>query len=81
MAGIFRSTSSLWRGVAVGDSIHFTAHPDAFSRNLRNVSKISHFDMRNLAYKYLTRERVVTLIVEPYDLEEESKVEGEFRGF
>lgn len=67
LADQFRESASIGRGVALAQNIHWTGQPDMFSQQMRSFAQMNHYDMRNLAYKYLTRERVVTGVIHPYD--------------
>ncbi len=70
LAELFRQSASLWRAVEIAHYMHFTGRPDMFSSNMRDVSAITSYDSRELAFKYLRRERAVRLVVEPYDQKE-----------
>lgn len=66
-ASIFRNSASLYRTRDVAHYAHFRGRADMFSSTIRDVNAISSFDARNLAHKYLNRDRVVRLIVEPIE--------------
>lgn len=69
-AELFRNSASLERAVSIAEYMHFTARPDYFTSAITEVKGINSFDARNLAYKYLTRDRAVRLLIEPYDAKE-----------
>ena len=65
-ASLFRDSASLERAMPISHYLHFNGKSDLFSSELVSLSKVTSFDARDLAHKYLTRERVVTMIIEPY---------------
>lgn len=65
MNDLLRSAVPLHRGALITSLIHYTSHVDVFSRAMNAVSKVSAFKARQIAYKYLTRERAVRLLVQP----------------
>lgn len=69
-ASLFRDSASLERAVSIAQYMHYTGKPDYFANAISEVSGINSFDARNLAYKYLTRDRAVVLVLEPYDAKE-----------
>lgn len=69
-AALFRNSAHLGRAVQIAEYMHYTGKPDYFTRAITEVQAINSFDARNLAYKYLTRDRAVTLVIEPYDTKE-----------
>lgn len=69
-AEIFRQSAALERAQQIAQYMHYTAKPDYFTKSIEEVGKINSFDARNLAFKYLTRDRAVRLVVEPYDTKE-----------
>ena len=55
---------------------HFTGDPAYFSTNMNRLNKITPEATREVAQKYITRERAVTVIVEPMDNEEKARLEA-----
>lgn len=56
---------------------HFTANPAYFSTSMNAVSAVEFSDVQGLAEKYLTRDRMIAVIVEPLDEEERARREAE----
>jgi zinc protease len=56
---------------------HFMGDPAVFSRQIAAVSNIELDSMRNFAVKYLTRERMVSGVVDPLDVKERMRLEAE----
>lgn len=69
-AQLFRRSASLDRAVEIAQYMHYTAKPDYFASSLNEIAKVNSFDARNLAYKYLTRERAIVLVLDPFDAKE-----------
>lgn len=65
-AAIFHQSATLERAVSIASYMHFTGKPDYFTSSIKEVGGIKSFDARDLAFKYLKRDRAVTLIVEPF---------------
>lgn len=66
LANAFRSSASLERAVSIADYLHFNNRADFFAESFNRISKINAFQTREIAHKYLTRDRVVVLITEPF---------------
>lgn len=56
---------------------HFTANPAYFSTQMNEVSAVQFEQVQALAEKYLTRDRMISVIVEPMDEEERARREAE----
>ena len=56
---------------------HFTANPAYFSTQMNEVSSVQFADVQALAEKYITRDRMIAVIVEPMDEEERARREAE----
>lgn len=56
---------------------HFTANPAIFSTQMNEVSSVQFSQVQALAEKYLTRDRMIGVIVEPMDEEERARREAE----
>lgn len=69
-AGLFRQSASLFRAIPLAHYLHYRGRADMFAGSIERVGKISAFEAREFAYKYLTRERVVRLVISPYDAKE-----------
>ncbi|MCB9758725.1 MAG: insulinase family protein [Alphaproteobacteria bacterium] len=75
MAQIFRSVevvSSIGAGRATDTAqfVHFTGDPMYYSRMFEWISTINVHDATAFAQKYLTRDRAVTVVLEPYEDED-----------
>ena len=66
MINTFAESASLWRASSIANYMHFTGQPDFFSEMIRELGNIKELDARDFAFKYLNRDRAVTLIVEPF---------------
>ena len=55
---------------------HFTGDPAYFSTNMNRLNNITPEATRQIAQKYITRERAVAVIVEPMDKEEKARREA-----
>lgn len=55
---------------------HFTGDPAYFSSNMNMINKVDFAQVQALAQKYLTRERMTSIIVEPMDKEERDRREA-----
>lgn len=56
---------------------HFTGDAAYFSSNMNQVNKVQFAEVQALAEKYLTRDRMIGVIVEPLDPEERDRREAE----
>lgn len=81
MVDLFNLSGSLERATDIATYLHYTGQPDFFTRNIAGLAKVKEFDAREFAFKYLNRERVVKLVVEPYsDEEQKAGVQRETTG-
>jgi zinc protease len=64
------------RATATAMFTHFTGDPQYFSRNMNRAATLSHPEVQELAKKYVTRDRMVSVIVEPMDEEERERREA-----
>jgi zinc protease len=74
MAALFESSSSIWRAIPIATELHWTAHPGIYSRAFLGMSEVKELAIREFAYEFITRDRVVTLIVERDETPEEVSV-------
>ena len=65
MAGMLRWSASLDRSLMLSLFAHFTGRTSYFSHSFAEIAKLDAASARELAYKYLTRDRVAKLIVKP----------------
>ena len=84
MAGMLQSAdsvSNLFSGRATATAMytHFTGDARYFTSNMQRISQITPKSTREMAIKYLTRERAVAVVVEPMDEEERERREAKAR--
>lgn len=71
MAGVFRSVESVssvgaGRATETAEFVHFTGDPMFYSRQFEWLNEVDVHDGTAFAQKYLTRERAVVVVLEPY---------------
>ncbi len=81
MASVLQSVdlvASLFSGRAfdAAKMTHYTADPRYFSRMFTAISKVQPEQVQDLARKYITRDRMVSVIIEPMDEEERARREA-----
>ena len=83
MASTFQSideTGTLWgRATETAHHVHFTGRPTYFSDSFEAYSKLEPFQVQELARKYVTRDRMVAVVVEPMDANERARREASAR--
>ncbi len=67
VAEMMRDSSSLWRTVAWARYVHFSGRADRLSRSFDDLRRIDVAQTRDFAYRWLNRNRVVTLVVDPIE--------------
>ena len=71
------NVASLWgRSFAVSQHAHYTGRATYFSDTIMQYNTVSFDAARDLAQKYLTRDRMVGMIIEPMDEEERERLEA-----
>jgi predicted Zn-dependent peptidase len=65
------------RATQTAHDAHFTGDPAVFSRSIAAAGNITLESMRSFAVKYLTRERMVSGVVDPLDVKERLRLEAE----
>ncbi len=80
--GTVDEVASLYgRATATAMDAHFTGDVRYFSRTMNQVDSVTGmFPVQEFARKWLTRDRMVTVIVEPMDEEERARKEAAARG-
>ena len=75
------SVSDLFSGRATATAMytHFTGDPQYFTANMNAVNQVSQPAVQEVAAKYITRDRMVAVIVEPMDEEERERREAAAR--
>ena len=80
MAGMLQSVDEVstlgGRATATAMFTHFTGDPLYFSRNMNRAATLNHPEVQAMAKKYITRDRMVSVIVEPMDEEERERREA-----
>ena len=75
--GMTDNVASLWgRATFVSQHTHYTGSPAFFSDTINSYNQVQFEPIRELAQKYLTRERMVGMIIEPIDEEERERLEA-----
>lgn len=64
------------RSFFVASHAHYTGRPTFFSDSIQGANLISYEDAKALAEKWITRDRMVGLIIEPMDEEERERLEA-----
>jgi len=85
MAGVLQSVdlvSSIGGGRATDTAMftHFTGDPAYFTAQMNAYNALDPEIIRQMAMKYLTRDRMVSVIVEPMDEEERARREASAKG-
>ena len=75
------SVSDLFSGRATATAMytHFTGDPQYFTANMNAVNQVTQPATQEVAAKYITRDRMVAVIVEPMDEEERERREAAAR--
>lgn len=75
------SVSDLFSGRATATAMytHFTGDPRYFTANMNAVNQVTQAATQEVAAKYITRDRMVAVIVEPMDEEERERREAAAR--
>jgi len=67
------------RATATAMDAHFTGDVRYFSKSMEEISSLELFPIQEFGRAYMTRERMVTVIVEPMDEEERARLEAQAR--
>lgn len=71
MANLFRSVEVVaslgGRGTSSAQFIHFTGDASYFSRNFEWLANLDPFEIPNIASTYLNRERMVAVVIDPFE--------------
>jgi zinc protease len=72
------SVSDLFSGRATATAMftHFTGDPRYFTANMNAINQVTPEATKDVARKYITRDRMVAVIVEPMDQEEKERREA-----
>lgn len=80
MQSVLESTDNIaslyGRSAFIAEHAHYTGRVTYFSDNINAYSQIALEPARELAKKYLTRDRMVRMIIEPIDEEERERLEA-----
>jgi predicted Zn-dependent peptidase len=75
--GMTDNVASLWgRATIVSQHTHYTGSPAFFSDTINSYNNVEFEPIRELAQKYLTRERMVGMVIEPMDQEARERLEA-----
>jgi predicted Zn-dependent peptidase len=75
--GMTDNVASLWgRATIVSQHAHYTGSPAFFSDTINSYNQVQFEPIRELAQKYLTRERMVGMVIEPMDEEARERLEA-----
>ncbi|NOY24372.1 MAG: insulinase family protein [Oligoflexia bacterium] len=64
------------RSFFVSQHAHYTGSPNYFSDSIRDFSGIALSPVQKMAQKYLTRDRMASMIIEPMDEEKREQIEA-----
>ncbi len=67
------------RATATAMDAHFTGDIRLFSQSMKEINELELYKVQEFGRKHVTRERMVTVIVEPMDEEERAKLEAKAR--
>jgi predicted Zn-dependent peptidase len=75
--GMTDNVASLWgRATIVSQHTHYTGSPAFFSDTINSYNQVQFEPIQELARKYLTRERMVGMVIEPMDEEARERLEA-----